>query len=133
MDTNRSYFQGTTKFSLTWWMLNLIVCGSISKPIGNERSSPSMLYGVWVPLVFPTWDSQLLQTCSFKMVPPWVQLSWTEYLFGFNGLWSHEQFWGRIVLWNISPFPLYSCNDRWSIYIHLKIPIIWDEKNEIIK
>ena len=42
-------------------MLNLIVWGYISKPIGDMRSSPSTLYGVWVHLVFPTCDSQLLQ------------------------------------------------------------------------
>ena len=28
------------------YLLNLIVWGSISKPIGNVRSSPSTLYGV---------------------------------------------------------------------------------------
>ena len=42
-------------------MLNLIVWGFISKPIGYERSNPSILYGVWVSLVFPMWDSQFLQ------------------------------------------------------------------------
>ena len=67
--------------AVLWYIvLNFIVWGSISKPIDNERSSPSILYGVWVPLVFPTWDSQLLQYAISR----WC-------LFGFTYLGSNTR------------------------------------------